>query len=385
MSKRENVVLAGVSTRALAAAAIRAGHRVAAVEAFADLDHPAGTAVTALPRDLGVPFSAARAALFAKNCEAPAAAYAAGFENDPAAVAALATGRRLWGNPPAVLERVRNPLLLSRTLSQAGLPAPAARRSAPPDAALPWLLKPHRSGGGQRIRPWASGQPVPRWAYLQQRIAGLPGSLLFVADGRHAVPFGLTRQLIGDRRFGAAAFRYVGNLLGTSGHPQFPREAELLARIGEAAQLLTETFGLVGVNGIDFMARGGIPYPIEVNPRWTGAMELAEQAYDLPLFSWHREACEGRLPAFELNAARSRGPTRAKAIVFARGAMLMPDTRRWLGAPWVADVPWPGERIGAGHPVCTVFGSGVDGAAAMTGLLAAQARLLARSRARRAA
>jgi predicted ATP-grasp superfamily ATP-dependent carboligase len=366
----------------MAAAAIRSGHRVIAIEAFGDLDHPAGTGVTALPRDHGVPFSASAAALFASQLEAPAAAYGAAFENDLSAVARLAEGRQFWGNPAAVLVQVRNPLLLSRTLLEAGLPTPTVRSSAPPDSRIQWLIKPRRSGGGQRIRSWNGRGSVPRSAYLQQRIAGLPGSLLFVANGRRIVPFGLTRQLIGDRRFGAAAYRYVGNLLSSSRAPLFPKEAELLRRIGEAAQLLTESFGLVGVNGIDFMARGGIPYPIEVNPRWTGAMELAERAYDLPLFDWHREGCGGQLPVFDLGDARRRGPTRGKAIVFARGPIVLPDTRQWLGSPWIADLPQPGERIGAGHPICTVFGSGADSAAAMGELLAGQARLLARSRPR---
>ena len=173
----------------------------------------------------------------------------------------------------------------------------------------------------------------------------------------------------------------------SSRRPLFPHEAELLTRISEAAQLLTEAFGLVGVNGIDFMARGRIPYPIEVNPRWTGAMELAEHSYDLPLFAWHRDGCAGRLPAFALTEARRGGSTRGKAIVFARGPLIMPDTRQWLGESWVADLPRPNERIEDGHPVCTVFGSGGDSTAAVRALLVAQARLtaLARSPARSAA
>lgn len=385
MTERARVILAGVTTRAMAASAIAAGHQVSAVEAFGDLDHPAAGSVTALPRDLPVRFSAARAAQVASHLVGEAAAYAASFENDPDAVAHLAEGRQLWGNSPGVLNRVRNPLLLSRVLREAGLATPAVRCSASTAAEGSWLLKPRRSGGGQRIRPWTARGSLPRWAYLQERIAGLPGSLLFVADGRRAVVFGLTRQLIGDRRFGASAFRYVGNLLGSSRQPLFPRESELLPRITAVVQLLTEQFGLVGVNGVDFMARNGIPYPIEVNPRWTGAMELAERAYRIPLFAWHRDACAGALPQFELAEARKHEPVHAKAIVFARQAVPMPDTSRWLGAGWIADLPRSGETIEAGHPACTVFGSGQTGPDAVRGLLAAQRRVLTLARARSAA
>jgi predicted ATP-grasp superfamily ATP-dependent carboligase len=385
MTERERVILAGVTTRAMAASALAAGHQVSAVEAFGDLDHPAGHSVIALPRDAGMPYSAARAARVAERLQGKAACYGASFENDPPAVERLALGRQLWGNSAAILVRIRNPLLLSSTLVEAGLAAPAVRSSAPARASGTWLLKPRRSGGGQRIQPWTGRRALPRWAYLQERISGVPGSLLFVANGRRAVPFGLTRQLIGDRRFGSAGFRYTGNLLGSARTPLFSRETEVLSRIVAAAELLTERFGLVGVNGIDFMARGGVPYPIEVNPRWTGAMELAEAAHRLPLFAWHRDACAGVLPQFELAEARRSGPVRAKAIVFARETMTMPDLTEWIGAEWIADLTRPGEAIPGGHPVCTVFGTGRDGADAVRHLLAAQRRVLALARARSAA
>ncbi|MEO8031848.1 MAG: ATP-grasp domain-containing protein [Gemmatimonadota bacterium] len=381
MSPLARVLLAGVSTRAQAASAIRAGHSVAAVESFSDLDHPAAPNLISLEHDLRVRFSAARAAEAARSLEAPVACYAAGFENDGAAVAELARGRDLWGNPPAILARVRNPLLLRRALVAAGLPSPAARGSIPPPTGkCDWLLKPRRSGGGQRIRSWHREEPVPRWGYLQERISGQPGSLLFVADGRHAVPIALTRQLIGDQRFGASGYRYVGNLVGSAMTPLFPREAELLAAAVRIAEVVTRAFGLIGVNGVDFMARSGVPYPLEVNPRWTGAMEVAERAYGLPLFEWHRESCAGRLPAFLLSEARRRGQVEGKAIVFARRALVAGDTARLLGSDWVADLPRPGDRIKAGHPICTVFATGGDESATVRGLLAAQQRFLLRTR-----
>ncbi len=375
------VLIAGVSTRAQAASALRAGHPVAAVESFSDLDHPCAPNLISLEHDLGVRFSAARAAEAAHRFDAPVACYSAGFENDGAAVAELTRGRRLWGNPPAVLAQVRNPFLLRRALIAAGLPSPDARGSMPlAPGKGEWLLKPRRSGGGQRIRSWDRGESVPRWGYLQEKIRGQPGSLLFVADGRHAVPIALTRQLIGDHRFGAAGYRYVGNLVGSAMAPLFSREAELLASAVRVAEVVTRAFGLIGVNGVDFMARSGVAYPIEVNPRWTGAMEVAERAYELPLFEWHREGCAGRLPTFSLSDARRRGQVWGKAIIFARREITTGDTACLLGSDWVADLPRPGERIKAGHPICTVFATGRDEWTTVRGLLAAQQRYLARTR-----
>ena len=79
--------------------------------------------------------------------------------------------------------------------------------------------------------------------------------------------------------------------------PQFPADARLLDRATLLAQEVTRAFGLVGVNGVDFIARRGVPYAIEVNPRYTAAMELVERAYGLSVFDLHARACRGALPA----------------------------------------------------------------------------------------
>src|SRR5919204_109955 len=99
------VLIAGISTRAAAESAARAGFTVTALDAFADVDQHPSVRALLLPR----PFSAAAAAAAARNVECDAVAYLANFENHPDEVAALAGPRRLWGNPPAVLRRVRDP------------------------------------------------------------------------------------------------------------------------------------------------------------------------------------------------------------------------------------------------------------------------------------
>ena len=97
---RARVLILGVSTRAMAQSAVRAGFRVICVDAFGDLDLPAGARSIALPRDLGVPYGAKAAMNASRDIDCDAVAYVADLENHPAAVCALATGRALWGNPP---------------------------------------------------------------------------------------------------------------------------------------------------------------------------------------------------------------------------------------------------------------------------------------------
>jgi predicted ATP-grasp superfamily ATP-dependent carboligase len=187
--------------------------------------------------------------------------------------------------------------------------------------------------------------------YLQQLITGTPGSVSFVANGSAAVVLGYSRQLVAQADFGAGRFRYCGSLLGTPETRLFPRQPELLEMAGKVATTITREFRLVGLNGMDFIARHGVPFPIEVNPRYSASMELIERAGGLSMFEVHARACQGELPAGPHPHRAALG----KAIVFARQSIVvghMPHS--WVKA-WVADIPHPGERIERGRPICTVF------------------------------
>jgi predicted ATP-grasp superfamily ATP-dependent carboligase len=290
-------------------------------------------------------------------------------------VAELAAGRRLLGNSPAVLRAVRDPLALMRALRGRGFSTPLTRATAPRAAVLSgaWLLKPRRSGGGHGTLPWRRGRAIPRRAYLQERIRGVPGSIVFLADGRRVYPLGITRQLVGERAFGVGGFRYCGSLLGSRRAPLFEEEARLRERARELAEAVTEEFGLVGLNGIDFIARNGTPWPIEVNPRPCASMELVERAGGRPLFELHVRSCGGRLPGASEPLPEPQGIA-GKAVVFARRDVIVGKfPGRLAGA--AADLPHIEERIGRGHPICTLFADGADPAACIRAL-AGRARAL---------
>jgi len=382
---------------------VRAGFAVTTIDAFADLDlHPAVRGLS-VPRDFGTSFSPEAAARAASDLAVEAAVYGANFENHPEAVTALAAGRPLWGNPPAVLRRVRDPRQLADLFRRRGIPAPAVWMNAPNDTngsndpndpndrldrfsircraealasadtrtlkralygeTQTALVKPLSSGGGRGVRAWVGGD-IPLGCYLQQRIEGVPGSLVFVAAGGRSVPLAISRQLVGDPAFGADGFMYCGNILAAVGDPQFRQDEALVGAASAIARAVAEEFELVGVNGVDFIAADGVPYPIEVNPRWCASMELVERAYGVSMFGLHAAACTaGTLPVFDLSRARSEGNTVGKAIIFARRDVTLGNTREWLEDATVRDVPHPGERIAEGHPICTVLAEG-EGAAA---------------------
>lgn len=355
------LLLAGVSTRAAAESAAGAGFAVTTLDAFGDLDQHPDVRACSLPRDFGTRFTSPAAARAARTIESDAVAYLSSFENHPRAIATLAAGRVLLGNPPSVVRQVRDPRLVARALRRHGLATPRVRCAG--TRQRDWLVKPLASGGGRRVRSWRGGARVPRGCYLQQRVDGTPGSVVFVAASGRVVPLGVSRQIVGDAAFGAVGFQYCGNILAAAADAQFRNGASLFGRARDVAGAIATEFDLVGVNGVDFIARDGVPYAIEVNPRWSASMELVERASGFSVFGSHAEACRsGVLPDVDL-LERQRGiDAVGKAIVFARHDVTIGETRSWIAAG-IRDVPHPGEHIESGRPVCTVFATGRDAAA----------------------
>ena len=212
------------------------------------------------------------------------------------------------------------------------------------------MVKPRASGGGHGIRRWRVGETVPRRAVLQEFVPGVSGSVLLAGNG---TVLGVTRQLIGDPAFGADGFRYCGNILVD----------DVVSGLADAIT------GLSGVYGIDFIKRpDGVIVPIEINPRYTAAMELVERRDGVSIAAAHFGGA---------TTVRVAGDCVGKAIVYARRALTVGDTRDWLGDASVADIPMPGTRVARGQPICTVFARGGDVDACYAGLVARAERVYA--------
>ena len=363
---RERVLIVGVSTRALAESASRAGYACRSVDAFGDLDQKARVDNLGLHPDLGRRYSAAAVVAAAAGLQADSTAYVANLENHPGPVAVLARGRRLLGNSPGSLARARDFAALAAAAARAGVRAP--RVVAPREAARGgrWLRKPARGGGGSGVVDWRPGQPVGAGDLVQERIDGLLASMAFVADGRRARVLGFARGLAGDPALGGRGYRYCGSL-----YP-LRLEARLAGRLEALAQAATRAFELVGVNGLDFVVRDGEAFVLELNPRYTASMELVERGCGTSVFELHRAACQGALPGPEPAPPRE---VLGKGVLWARRDLVVGDTRGWLARDDVRDVPAPGQRIRRGHPVCSLFARGGDAAACHAALAAAAAAL----------
>ncbi len=361
-------LIVGLSTRAIAESAVAGGHPVVTIDYFGDRDQVALVENVSLKRDLHLGFCPEGLLQASRQVECEKVVYLSNLENHPDVVDGLAQGRILLGNPSSVLHRVRDWGTLRAFCRQSGISFPETRLAGEEPGGEPeagWLVKPIRGGGGHGIRSWR-GEPLEKGSFLQRLVPGKPASAAFVADGRCCVVLGLTEQLIGQAALGAQCFRWCGNILPLS--LPAPQQAAVVEQVQRMVRRLTEEFGLRGLNGIDLVVSDdGEVYLIEVNPRYTASMELIERAYGRNVFSLHLAAMDGRLP--ERGTARQMdGPWFGKGIVYARQRVTVPETELWLGGDW-RDIPFPGDRMEPGQPICTVLATGENRAECWQNLL----------------
>lgn len=353
-------LLAGVSVRALAQSAVRAGYRIVAADYFGDSDLEALAPCRSLLRQGQAPYDARALPALVAGLAYDAVAYVANLENHPAVVTALAGGRPVVGNSPETLMRVRHWPTLRRVCAEEGLAMPPTLFPGEEGQAAPqarWLKKPVKSGGGHGIAFW-DGRPLTAGWYLQAHVAGPSASAVVAADGRDCVVLGISEQRIGDPVLGAHGFRHCGNIAPLA--PELGGGDVLTEAVTEMAARLTRHFGLHGVYGIDFivaLGHDGAPRPVflEVNPRPTASAELLEERGLAAVFDVHVTASSGQLPLPPPKPAN--GPYFAKGIVFAARACRIPRDGSWL-RPELRDVGRPGDAIAPGRPICSVLTQG---------------------------
>ena len=343
------VLILGVSARAAAFSAVRAGFRPLAVDCFRD-------------RDLAAVCDCVRIDRFPDGLEAAAEAfppcpwlYTGGLENRPRLVDRMAVGRELLGNLGHVLREVRNPFRLAQVLRSDDLPTLDVSADPPDASSGRWLRKPRWSGGGRGIEFASSSRERDRAHYYQRYMPGTPCSAIFVGAEGKAAWLGATQQLIGTAWTGARGFEYAGSLGPLDIQPDQRRQWERIGRV------LAERFGLSGLFGVDAVVVEGTVWVVEVNPRYTASVEVFELACGLTTMLPHVRACrDGELPRHWPVVPQERV---GKAIIYARNPGRVPAgfdgfVHRWNAnpaRPVLADIPPNGSEFSSGEPVLTVL------------------------------
>jgi predicted ATP-grasp superfamily ATP-dependent carboligase len=347
----------------MAVSAARAGLRVFAADLFGDHDLRAVACEVATIR----PYPQGLPAAIAPFPIAPWL-YTGALENHPDLIANITERRPLAGSSAAAVTRVRDHGILAAATRAAGLLIPETRHrptEIPADGS--WLVKPRASAGGRGIRRWCGEEADASAASTlwQRHIAGRKLSVGYVLAAGTSQLVAASRQLVGSGWCRAGGFTYCGSLDLDPG----ALDAAVRDQLGRLGNLLASESGLIGLVGVDLVvdARQQM-HVIEINPRPTASLEVAERATGFSMAAAH-------LDAFGIIVPREtdrwpRSGTWSKAILYAaRDFVFDTDTLHavlahaasWTAAeqwPAVADIPEPPCPIPEGSPVCTVFAHG---------------------------
>lgn len=357
--RKRRVLIVGGSTRAAACSARRAGLQPICADLFADHDTrqiaeviPVRNFPESLPDDVA-------------QVQADGWFYTGALENRPDLIERMehagASYGPLLGTRATALKQIRDPFWIAENLRQGGhcaLEVKSQEMEPPPDGT--WMLKPLSSAGGRAVSIWnesRGSQGINEPVYFQRRCQGDPLSAVFRCEPTGITLLGMSRQLPGHALSEAEApFLYGGSLGPLASEQSTDRYFALGERVTSQLQSLANECQLQGIIGVDFINdEYGIPWILEVNPRYTASVEILELSSQQSFLE--KSGNESRLPPL------NERPIVMKLIVYAPRSVVIGDLTRLASTdvwklPRIADIPAPGSQIQAGWPICTVFSHG---------------------------
>jgi uncharacterized protein len=346
LQSRGALLIAAISGRALARAAVEAGFEPLVADFFADTDTQQLTrACRKMPGDIGRGFQwrslAPALSGLAQEARTPVlgVVYGSGFEDRTPLLTRIAERWPLLGNDAGTVERLKEPEIFFATLDALGIPHPVTVTARPATSAG-WIAKRRGGAGGSHVKPGL----LPRGAtnvYYQALTRGRAVSALFVANGRNARVLGFSEQWTAPAP--GKPWRYGGAV-----QPATLSDAEAAA-MTQAVTRATEAFGLRGLASADFILAENQPQMLEINPRPGATLDIFAGAAK-PLLNLHLDALlHGKLP-WETSVVEGAA---ASGVLHAPTAVIVPRNMKW--PLWAADLPKPGERIDKQRPICTVL------------------------------
>ena len=200
-----------------------------------------------------------------------------------------------------------------------------------------WLLKQLGGTGGAHVKHISRGSSGD---YIQRKIEGVPVSMLFVADGTTPQLIGFNEQLIAPTA--EMSYRFAGAV----SHYPLPQAAQ--QAFETVAQQLTKKLALRGCNSLDAVFDGENVWILELNPRLSTTFHLYPN-----LLQAHLQGCAGNLVALQIFKN-----VYAHWILYAEQAIEIFADFTW--PIWVTDIP----KLEAGAssvkfvqdaPICTVL------------------------------
>nr|NIR86678.1 ATP-grasp domain-containing protein [Candidatus Bathyarchaeota archaeon] len=319
-----SVLAIGLDVVSLASSARKAGYRVYAVDYFGDQDlkrlcrktrsiieQRAGENCGRLNIDFSPEALIHLARDLLKGNEIEAALLSSGLEDYPEVLFELNGLVPILGNPPNVIQKVRNKTEFFRELERLRMPHPETAtaenfeeaKEKSKDIGFPVVVKPYRGFGGAGVREARNAQELKQAfreasffdnnVLIQERVSGTPASASLISSTNKAVVLTLNEQLLGMREVGQREpFGYCGNVVPLSA------TAATTDACKNIVKKVVLHFSLVGSNGVDLViSEEGVPYVMEVNPRFQGTLECVERVLRTNIVRAHVEACiKGILP-----------------------------------------------------------------------------------------
>ncbi len=358
------LLLVSASGRALAQSAAHAGVQVVVLDLFNDLDARAVAVASRGVAGRNGKFDSRQLLAAAHELCPPESCaglvYGSGFEGRTRLLERLSNGRTLFGNRPDTVAALKDPARFFPLLDTLGIAHPEVTPDPPADVSG-WLVKRIGGAGGSHVRQARSRHRARVHRYFQKFQPGRTLSALFIADGQRARVIGFNEQWTAGVRH-CAPFCYGGAV----SQPPLPQQTR--RRIAGVLDDLVQAYGLIGLNGLDFILTGDAPFVLEINPRPTATIDLYDADIECGMLALHLRACRGELP--EIPAADI---ARATAIVFAAVALRVRVGIEW--PEWCTDLPEGGSVIPMGAPVCSVHAAATNSAEASQLVLARRSRM----------
>lgn len=263
------------------------------------------------------------------------------------------------GANPKLFAQCDEPGFLESLASAAKVHFPATHQQGVAPAG--WLIKQRASSGGLGVSLCHNRRLLPENAYAQRRLSGRVHGASFLGSGNHAIPLGVCRLL--KKRLADLPYAFAG---AVGPVPISSRVQEQLRRLGNAFVAQTSLQGPFNIDLI--IDHHDDVWLLEVNPRWSGSMEIVESAWSARTQSpcsifdspnqWQQRA--ETISDAILNSCDAHH-TFIKRILYSRNARTIspadfaPSTanQAWI---W-KDVPSQPTQLGANQPIATLLAS----------------------------